>query len=197
MESEHEDATLTPDRLCADCGSAISTSWHTHTFRYGTGESAADLTVRLPVRRCDSCDFDYLDFEGERIEHEAVCHHLGVLTPAEIRAVRKRHCLSRAAFAKITGIGETSLSRWESGIDVQDPANDRYLRLLVHPSVLALLQDMDGAVSLPAQAASPPAFPSQEPPGCGAATITTGTELKVDREGRRTAPCPLPRPRLD
>ena len=115
MESQHEHATPTPDRLCAECGSAIATSWHTHTFRYGTGESATHLNVRLPVRRCDDCDFDYLDYEGERIKHEAVCHHLGVLTPSEILGIRKSHGLSRAAFAKITGIGEASPSSRSAG----------------------------------------------------------------------------------
>lgn len=158
MESRHEHATPTPDRPCAECGSAIATSWHSHTFRFGTGESAADLTVRLPVRRCDGCDFDYLDYEGERIKHEAVCHHLGVLTPAEIFGIRKSHGLSRAAFAKITGIGEASLSRWESGIKVQNPANDRYLRLLAQPGILGLLQDVEGAVSVPVQVAGPATF---------------------------------------
>ena len=158
MESQHENATPTPDRLCAECGSAIATSWHTHTFRYGTGESATHLNVRLPVRRCDDCDFDYLDYEGERIKHEAVCHHLGVLTPSEILGIRKSHGLSRAAFAKITGIGEASLSRWESGIKVQNPANDRYLRLLAHPGILGLLQGVEGVASAPAQVARRPTF---------------------------------------
>lgn len=158
MESKHQDATLPTDELCADCGSSISTSWHSHTFRYGTGESAADLTARVPVRRCDGCDFDYLDYVGERIMHEAVCHHLGVLTPAEILAIRERLGLSRAAFAKITGIGEASLSRWESGINVQNPANDRYLRLLAHPGILGLLQGVEGAISVPVQVAGPATF---------------------------------------
>ena len=157
MESRNEDTT-SPHRVCAECGSAVSTSWHTHTFRYGTGELAADLTVRLPVCRCDNCDFDYLDHEGERIKHEAVCRHLGVLTPSEIRNIRERHGLSRAAFAKITGIGEASLSRWEGGIKVQNPANDRYLRLLAHPGVLGLLQEVEGVASAPAQVASRATF---------------------------------------
>ena len=68
---------------CGECGHEVKTYWHDHTFRYGLKESAVDLTVRLPVRRCDQCDFDYLDEEGERLKHEAVCRHLGVLPPAE------------------------------------------------------------------------------------------------------------------
>ncbi len=140
MESRHEDTTPTTHRLCAECGSSVATSWHSHTFQYGSEAAAVDLTVCLPVRRCEHCDFDYLDDEGERIKHEAVCRHLDVLTPNEIRRIRERTGLSRAAFAKITRIGEASLSRWENGIKVQTPANDRYLRLLAHPGILALLQ---------------------------------------------------------
>ena len=144
MESGHENAIPTTHSLCADCGNSVATSWHSHTFQYGSGTSAADLTVRLPVRRCDHCDFDYLDDEGERIKHEAVCRHLGVLTPAEVRGIREHHGMSRAAFAKITGIGEASLGRWENGINVQAPANDRYLRLLARPGILTQLQGMIG-----------------------------------------------------
>ena len=140
MESRNEDAMPTTRRRCAECGSAVATSWHSHVFQYGSGASTVDLAVRVPVRRCSDCDFDYLDDEGERIKHEAICRHLNVLTPSEIRGIRKRYGLSRTAFAKITGVGEASLSRWENGIKVQTPANDRYLRLLAHPGILALLQ---------------------------------------------------------
>ena len=158
MEPRHEDVTLPSRRTCAECGSSVSTSWHSHTFQYGSGASATDLTVRVPVRRCDGCDFDCLDDEGERIMHEAVCHHLGVLTPSEVLGIREHHGLSRAAFAKITGIGEASLSRWENGIKVQTPANDRYLRLLAHPGVVALLQSVEGVANTPVQVASHPMF---------------------------------------
>ena len=138
MDSGHEPQP-TPERDCEECGHQVKTTWHHHTFRYGDGESAAQLEARLPARRCDYCDLDYLDDEGERLKHEAVCRHLGVLTPQEIRGIRERHGLSRTAFAKITGIGEASLGRWENGIKIQTPGNDRYLRLLAYPGTIALL----------------------------------------------------------
>lgn len=146
MEPRQANAAPTTRRLCAECGGSVATTWHSHTFQYGSGASALDLTVRLPVRRCGYCDFDYLDDEGERIKHEAICRHLGVLTPTEIRRIRNRHGLSRMAFAKVTGIGEASLGRWENGINVQTPANDRYLRLLGHPGILALLPRVANAL---------------------------------------------------
>ena len=126
-------------RTCPQCGSdAVSTSHIRHVFTYGS----ADLTVeQLPVRRCDSCAFEYLDEEAERLEHEAICSHFGVLAPAEIRRIRERYGMTRKAFALVTGLGEASLNRWENGIRIQTHANDRYLRLLARPENMVQLRN--------------------------------------------------------
>ncbi len=147
MEPRQRDPDPHTMHICDECGHQVTTTWHDHTFPYGSDEAAAELTVRLPVRRCDHCDFDYLDNEGERLKHEAVCRHLGVLTPQEIRGIRERLGLSRSALAKLTGIGEASLSRWENGIKIQTPGYDRYLRLLGHDGVASLLGRLDRAPS--------------------------------------------------
>ena len=123
------------DYACPQCGetSTVTTSPCLHTFRYGSGESAVDLTVELPSRRCSACEFEFLDDEAERLEHEAICAHLGVLSPKEIRGIREAYDLSRNEFAQVTGLGEATLNRWENGIKIQTLANDRYLRLLALP----------------------------------------------------------------
>lgn len=135
---------------CPLCGGTqISTVLHRDTFTYGSGESAATLRCELPVRHCAACDIEFVDHEGERIRHEAVCRHLGVLTPAEIRAIRSRHGMTRTVFAQITGLGEATLNRWENGIVVQNLANDRYLRLLSMPGVIHTLRTtLDSPTSL-------------------------------------------------
>ena len=128
---------------CPQCGeSAISTSKQRDKFVYGTGDSAVELIVDLPVRHCNDCDIHYMDFEAEDIKHEAVCRHLGVLPPAAIVNIRKKHGLSRAAFAKITGLGEASLGRWEKGINIQNLGNDRFIRLLDDPRVMQQLREV-------------------------------------------------------
>lgn len=142
MESKPSDPHADVAHVCDECGHQVTTTWRDHVFVYGSGEAAAELAVRLPVRRCDRCDFDYLDEAAERLKHEAVCRHLGMLTPQEIRGIRGRLGLSRAALAKLTGIGEASLSRWESGTKIQTPGYDRYLRLLCHAGVAALLMQL-------------------------------------------------------
>ncbi len=115
---------------------------HRHTFQHGLGESAFEVTVTLPVRRCDSCDIEYLDEVGEKLKHTALCEHFGVLTPNEIRRVREHHGMTRARFAEVTGIGEASLNRWENALNIQTHAYDRYLRLLALPGVMQQLQEI-------------------------------------------------------
>ncbi len=152
MDHRHSTASVRAVRMdtaCPLCGSeGITTSQHRHSFYYGSGESAVELTVTLPVRRCDTCEFEYLDEVAERVKHEAVCEHFGVLSPGEIRHIRDYHRMTRAKFAQVTGLGEASLNRWENGINIQTQANDRYLRLLALPQNMRYLEDLAASDSL-------------------------------------------------
>lgn len=126
---------------CPLCGTdEVTTSWKPHVFDYGSGESVAELSVNVPVHSCASCELEFLDEPAEVLKHEAVCKHLGVLTPAEIRRIRESHGMSRVSFAQVTGLGEASLNRWENGLNIQTHANDRYLRLLKNPRTMRELQ---------------------------------------------------------
>lgn len=138
--------------LCFECDQPVATDWRSHTFPYGSGERAAELTVEIPVRRCRSCGFESSDGEAEAIKHEAVCRHLGVLSPSSIRAIRGMHNMSRAAFSRLSGIGEATLNRWENGLLVQNRANDRFLRLLASPENVRKLASLDSERSRPLRA---------------------------------------------
>ena len=134
---------LPGDLVCPLCdGKSIETFQHSDTFNYGSGDSAATLQVDLPVRRCTSCEFEFIDHEGEQLRHEAVCRHLGVLTPTEVRGVRQRYGMTRAAFAQATSLGEATLSRWENGAVIQNRAYDCYMRLLCKPWIMSALQHL-------------------------------------------------------
>ena len=89
---------------CFECDAPADTRWREHAFRYGAGASAVELNVTLPVRVCRSCGFEFLDHEAGTLQHEAVCAHLGVLTPKEIRGIRRMHGMSRAEFSRVTGL---------------------------------------------------------------------------------------------
>ena len=133
-----------PSLSCPLCGEegSISTTWMLHTFDYGSDETRVELHVRVPVHRCGMCEFEYLDEVAEQLKHNAVCEHLGVLTPDQIREIREDHEMTRATFAHVTGLGEASLNRWENGLSIQTYANDRYLRLLKLPQNIRRLQGL-------------------------------------------------------
>lgn len=130
---ELEDTSETATVSCPHCEGVVETIMHKEVFQYGAGKYAVDIDVVLPVRRCASCDIEFLDHAAERVKQEALCRHFGVLTPWEIRDIRRGFGLSRAAFSELTGLGEATLGRWEAGALVQTLANDRYLRLLAAP----------------------------------------------------------------
>ena len=86
---------------------------------------------RVPFHVCDSCGSVFVTAETARARHEYVCRAIGVITPAEIRAIRERHRFSQAEFARITNLGVASLSRWESGRLLPSSSHSTYLRLLL------------------------------------------------------------------
>lgn len=136
--------TQPEDKLfCPQCGEGtVTTTICSHVFPVGSGEDASELEVQLPARHCQSCDFGFLDAEAEEIKHNALCQHLGVLTPSDIRHLRENYSMSRSAFAKLTGFGEATLARWENGIIIQNLANDRFLRLLTSPWIMRRLESL-------------------------------------------------------
>ena len=161
----------TSEETCFDCDSPVGKTWGTHTFTYGLGAAAVELTVDLPIHVCPSCGLEFLDDEAETLKHEAVCAHLGVLSPNEIRGIRAMHGMSRAAFSKVSGLGEATLNRWENGILIQNAANDRYLRLLAAPNNVRMLKRLE----------------SEPPRSCSPSETDVGPfrAIKVSEEHRR------------
>jgi putative zinc finger/helix-turn-helix YgiT family protein len=108
----------------------MDTRWEHCPFPYGRGEDAVEISVRLPVRKCRKCSFEFFDEEAEDLRHEAVCRHLGRLTPQQIKDLREKYGFSRADLERITGLGEASIARWERGELIQNAGNDSLLWLL-------------------------------------------------------------------
>ena len=134
---------------CGNCGgTAVATQLEPQQFEYGTAPNIVLLTASVPVRTCGDCGFRYTDEEAETARHDATCRHLGVMTPREVEATRRRLGLSRAELSKISRIGEASLARWENGLLIQNSANDQLLFLLTFPENLCRLRDRtrDGSV---------------------------------------------------
>ena len=125
--------TISGPESCEMCGkTGLKTEIVRDPFIYGAGSDAEELSADIPVYTCSHCSVSFTGEEAEVARHEAVCRHLGVLTPGEIRALRRRYKVSRAAFARVTGFGEATLARWERREVIQNSSSDNYLRLLMN-----------------------------------------------------------------
>ncbi len=133
-----------PASQCPLCDSShVDSRIENQTFVHGTGKDASELSAPVQVFQCQSCMFEFTDETAEKARHNAVCRHLGVLTPEEIAAIRAQYKLSRAEFARITRIGEASINRWENGQLIQNAAMDQYLRLLSQPEIFQEMQNQN------------------------------------------------------
>jgi putative zinc finger/helix-turn-helix YgiT family protein len=130
-ETDRNDVASGTNVRCGQCGSEhLTKSTQNDVFTYGNGPGAIELSVPVPVFSCRECSFSFTTDAAESLRHEAVCRHLGVLTPSEVREIRSRVHFTRERFAALTGLGTASLARWETGELIQSAAHDKYLRLL-------------------------------------------------------------------
>lgn len=148
MNSHTEPRLPKPTRIavqpCPNCDSTrVRTERVEQTFGYGAEEDLVELTAVVHAHTCSDCGLVFAGSDAEDARHEAVCRHLGVLTPSEIREIRRQLGLSRRRLSEITGLGSASLARWETGRQVQSRASDRYLRLLAFAENVHRLQDVE------------------------------------------------------
>jgi len=91
--------------------------------------------------RCTRCGEVYLDLDaGDQLERTAVAllrEAHGLLTPAQIRDLRKSLCLSQAGLEKLLGTGPKTVVRWEKGTVFQSATADKLMRLLIAKPELA------------------------------------------------------------
>jgi len=135
------------ERHCPDCGKpGVMTKIETEVLPYGSGEEKVELTLEVPVRECTACGFEYYDDGAEAARHNAVCRHLGLMTPEEVKSIRTRYGLSRPEFSQLTKIGEASIGRWERGALIQSTAYDQFLFLLTFPENFSRLKERSSTV---------------------------------------------------
>jgi DNA-binding transcriptional regulator YiaG len=144
----------------------------------------------MPVYICEDCGYEFFDERGESARHDAVCRHIGVQTPDEIRKVREAAGLSRAEFCQISGFGIASLQRWETGEVIPNASSDRLIYLLQYGENLSRLRarDYGGTDPSAAFATSSRRTESGTPSNDGLAEV---------RKGRTSTSCALRFPALE
>lgn len=133
MTSLLERLSIDPNMVCdcPNCGAhAVRVEVVLDAFPCGMGDPTI-ISAEIPVYTCDKCGFAFTDGHAETIIEEVIRAHLRErLPPSAIREIRRRNKLTRKEFAKLTGFGEASIKRWETGAGRQNAAADKFLRLL-------------------------------------------------------------------
>lgn len=96
----------------------------------------------LSVPKCANCGTLSFDRDAElRLEAE-FRKLLGLLMPDEIRTHRLNRGLSQQQLADLIGISVSTLSRWETGAQIQQRSLDKMLRLVFFtPDARAALEN--------------------------------------------------------
>jgi putative zinc finger/helix-turn-helix YgiT family protein len=93
--------------------------------------------ISVPSARflgCPKCGEIVLRFQdSKRLHEDAIAIYRrkhGLLSAGEIRVIRERFGLTQANLARLLRLGANTVSRWESGRNVQTAAMDILLRLI-------------------------------------------------------------------
>ena len=120
-----------PEDACPSCGTLMKEARGQLKLPVNGEEIAVPSASHL---KCPKCGEIVLRFqEAKRLHEDAITLYRrrhGLLSADEIRAIRERFDLKQADLARLLRLGANTVSRWESGRNVQIAAMDTLLRLI-------------------------------------------------------------------
>lgn len=127
--------STTGTEYCVVCGEERDVRHETQQTEFEVrGET---LVLDLPVKVCQSCGTieEEEGIDPAEIAFAEFRRRRGLLTPEEIRTVRKDYRLSQKSLAAVLGMSEATINRYEGG-GLQDEAHDQAIRACQNPQVM-------------------------------------------------------------
>jgi len=119
-------------KKCGNCGQRAVALARLDTYETDIEHDGRRYTVHIPdfnVPKCGNCGAVVLDdYATGRID-EAFRRQAGLLSPDEIRSNRAKLGLTQQALADAVRVSVSTLSRWETGGQIQQRSLDLLLRL--------------------------------------------------------------------
>ncbi len=135
--------TRTYPKRCGKCGQKamiLAAAPYATTIEHD-GRAYEVKIPNLSAPRCANCQAISIDDDADRQISAAFRRAAGLLAPEEIRQGREKLGLTQKQFANLLGVGEATISRWETGAQIQQRALDRFLRVsFASPAAVELLQ---------------------------------------------------------
>lgn len=119
------------DDACPACGTLMLEKRGRLRLPVNGGEITVPSAAHLKCPKCHEVVLRSQD--ARRLSEDAIAIYRrkhGLLSADQIRAIRERFDLTQAEFARLVRLGANTLSRWESGRNVQTEAMDTLLRLI-------------------------------------------------------------------
>jgi putative zinc finger/helix-turn-helix YgiT family protein len=136
--------TRTYPKRCGKCGQQamqLATVPYATTIEHDGRAYRVEIPA-LTVPQCGNCHAISIDDEADHQISAAFRREARLLAPQEIRQGRESLALTQKQFANLLGVGEATVSRWETGAQIQQRAMDRFLRVcLGSPAAVALLRN--------------------------------------------------------
>ena len=120
-----------PDDACPACGTTMIAKRGTLRLPVNAEDIAVPSAAHLSCPKCGEVVLRFQD--SKRLGEDAIALYRkkhGLLSADEIRALRERFNLNQADLARLLRLGANTVSRWESGRNVQSAAMDMLLRLI-------------------------------------------------------------------
>lgn len=125
---------------CPKCATDVETTVRETTETYPV--KGEEITIQARVRFCSICGEDIwddeLDAQNLLDAYAEYRRRHGLLQPSEIRATREKYGLSQVAFARVLGLGDKTIARYENG-SIADLAQNNLIELAQQPSNFKLL----------------------------------------------------------
>ena len=130
-------------KRCGKCGQKrmeLATVPYATTIEYD-GRSYHVEIPALTVPRCANCRAISIDDAADQQISAAFRREAKLLTPEDIRHGRENLGLTQKQLANLLSVGEATVSRSETGAQIQQRAMDRFLRLcFTSPEAVELLR---------------------------------------------------------
>ena len=135
-------AVVLPNDACLECGTNMIKKV-SRLHHVVNGEKI--MVPRVKHRRCPKCGEGVLSLRDahdlQLRAFDIYREKYGLLSAEEIRFIREQVKMTQAALVRLLRLGSNTLSRWESGRNVQTAAMDTLLRLVRDlPGSLAYLR---------------------------------------------------------
>lgn len=133
---------MKPLMYCPNCRQERSVSVKNTIESYPVKNEPIEIEVEVSI--CDACGAELWDQKADDKNLEKAYriyrknHHL--LQPEEINNIRDRYGLTQIEYARLLGLGDKTVTRYEAG-SIQDNAPNNLMMLSRSPEVMHILLD--------------------------------------------------------